>query len=237
LSDTILFSDMTQKERAKSSVETDPIAFLVRFANANLKAYREGDWLNLQDDLAAFEHRTPLLGPMKLLMAIEEHEPLGAYEPTVFLVLQEAIHDLLLRVAESTSPDTDRLVEAGALDLVQVALTIDVNRREGPVLMLAGKLMPLLFIKAGLLLATEPAALRLRCCPECESIFLRVRKQRYCCRRCVNRANMRAWLASREGRKAHRASSRRSYAKRVRRRLGANVRISTRERKKRWSDD
>jgi hypothetical protein len=228
---------MSATESSKSSVETDPIAFLVRFANADLEAFREGDWLNLQDDLAAFEHLTPLLGPMKLVMAIQKHGPLSAYKATVFLGLQKAIHNLLLRVAESTSSDASQLVEAGALDLVEVALTIDVNPSMGPALVLAGKLLPLLFIKAGLLLATDPAALRLRVCPECESMFLRVRKQRYCGRRCVNRANMRTWLASQEGRKAHRAFSRRSYAKRVRRRLGANVRITGREQKKRGSDE
>jgi hypothetical protein len=49
-----------------------------------------------------------------------------------------------------------------------------------------------------------------RRCPECKTIFLRVRRQQYCSRACVNRANKRAWRAgeSRPRRRSRGASSR-----------------------------
>ena len=46
------------------------------------------------------------------------------------------------------------------------------------------------------LLAREPTD-KIRMCPECHALFLRVRKQQYCSRRCVKRVNMRTWRASR----------------------------------------
>jgi hypothetical protein len=33
----------------------------------------------------------------------------------------------------------------------------------------------------------------LRCCPECDTVFLRNRNQAYCSRRCVNRVTQRRW--------------------------------------------
>jgi len=225
-----LFSDTTLRERAKSLVETDPIAFLVRFANADLHQFREGDWLNLLDDLAAFARWTRLSGPMNLrLAAIDEPGP-RAHEPTLFIGLQQAIRNLLRRVAESQSVLSRPPVQSGGFDLVKdVAVSVEARRGETPALVFLGGFLNLLFIKAAVVLATEASAGRLRLCPECESLFLRVRKQQYCSRRCVNRANMRTWLKSKRGKASHRASSTRSYDKRKRARTSPNVTVAGRK--------
>jgi hypothetical protein len=45
---------------------------------------------------------------------------------------------------------------------------------------------------------------QIRRCPECEKIFLKVRKQGYCSRTCVNKANKRAWRERQEQKTATR---------------------------------
>jgi hypothetical protein len=78
-----------------------------------------------------------------------------------------------------------------------------------------------------------PAGPRVRQCPECNEIFLRVRKQQYCSRRCVNRANKRAWLATPQGRRKNREADRRRYERRVHERLNAAVKVQRRVRGRR----
>jgi hypothetical protein len=39
---------------------------------------------------------------------------------------------------------------------------------------------------------------RIRRCPECERLFVRIRKQEYCSRTCVNRVNKRDWRKAQE---------------------------------------
>jgi len=55
-------------------------------------------------------------------------------------------------------------------------------------------------LKLAMVLAS-PGASRVRRCPECRSFYVRVRRQEYCGRRCVNRANMRAWRKTERARK------------------------------------
>lgn len=56
---------------------------------------------------------------------------------------------------------------------------------------------------------------RLRLCPECEGLFLRVRGQRYCSPRCTDRVNKRAWREQRrvdgEWRRKENERKRRQY--------------------------
>lgn len=54
-------------------------------------------------------------------------------------------------------------------------------------------------------------------CPECATIFYRIRKQQYCSCQCVNRVNARKWRASPEGKKKQATRSRKRYQKQVRR--------------------
>lgn len=228
-----LLRDTRRNESRKSSVEADPIAFLVRFANADLEQFREGDWLNLRDDLAALA-RALLSGPLILtLMPTNEPRRLGAVdsgEYVEWLQLQDNFRRVLRTVAASQSPIDPQGLSSGAIELVTVGISVAADPTKGPCVELSGEYPTLLFVKAVLLLAAEPAAARLRLCPECESMFLRIRKQQYCGRKCVNKANMRAWLGRQHGKASHRASSRRSYVKRTHARTSANVRIARRER-------
>jgi hypothetical protein len=83
------------------------------------------------------------------------------------------------------------------------------------------------------LLGSESAS-RLRRCPECQSFFVRVGRQEYCNRRCVNRVNMRAWRMTPKGRKSARRRSRARYERKQRAihpnaKIGTNAKRGTRE--------
>jgi hypothetical protein len=69
------------------------------------------------------------------------------------------------------------------------------------------------------LLAQQPTN-RVSKCPECSKIFLRVRKQQFCGRTCVNRANKRAWRQTPKGRAAVSRASRAQYERKVKQKTG-----------------
>ena len=47
-------------------------------------------------------------------------------------------------------------------------------------------------------LLNQQTAERILTCPECKKHFLKIRKQKYCSRTCVNRANKRDWRERKE---------------------------------------
>ena len=234
----------------ESSIHADPIEFIVRFIYEDLEQFREGDWLNLQDDLAAFERCGPPsleLGPTDENLA----KLRTTSDPKLFRKLQVKLASLLQTIAMRQSTTTvsqapsSKASDPGSVfafyrTLSSVSFSADVVRigiADGPDkvprVLLEGKYFDVLYAKAALvlLLVGSPARERLRLCPECLTVFVRVRRQRYCSRRCVNRANMRGWLGRHKGKASHRASSKRSYAKKVRARLHEKVQIRTRKAK------
>ena len=236
--------NMPRKRDHKSFPQEDPIAFLVRFTRMNFEQFREGDWLNLQDDLAAFERS----GPSTLTLSPADRD-VAKLRVTRDLndlrSLQVRFLGVLLPIAlrQSATPTPSGRTSDPAIafafhqhlssesHVTQVRIGIADHPGEAPRLVLSGKYFDILCAKAALLLLLERSAAtqRLRACPECETtVFIRVRKQRYCSRRCVNKANMRAWLEGPQGKASHRESSQRSYAKRIRARTSTKVKIGRR---------
>ena len=71
-----------------------------------------------------------------------------------------------------------------------------------------------------------------RRCAVCGRIFVRVRKQLYCTRRCTNAASTRAYRRTPLGKEAVQRTNRRAYEKRTKARLGQNVKIRENTRKR-----
>jgi hypothetical protein len=228
----------------KSSPPEDPIAFLVRFTRLDFEQFREGDWLNLRDDLAAFERAGPstlTLSPAdKDVAKLRVTRDLNDLR-TLQVKLLSVLLPIALRQSATPAPSGKFSDPASAFafhqglpsesSIAPVRIGIADDPGMAPRLVLRGNYFNLLCAKAALLLIVErgPTAQRLRACPECETtVFIRVRKQRYCSRPCVNKANMRTWLSGPKGQASHRKSSQRSYAKRVRSRTSANVKIGGR---------
>jgi hypothetical protein len=68
----------------------------------------------------------------------------------------------------------------------------------------------------------------IRQCPECDTIFYRVRKQQYCTRRCVMRASMRKWRQTETGKQYERARGRARYEAQAKRTTSPNVKVGRR---------
>jgi hypothetical protein len=226
----------------KVSAAFDPVAFLVRFMNTDLGQLREGDRLNLLDDFGAF------VGAELSGLAFEPTDERPTIDGAGVQRLQTELRELIRPIAESqTTVDPQsrfgRIVAehaglAGAATSYSRPVKsafVGMTRApgKGSRLRVSAPHAELVFLKAALLLLVvkTPAQQRLRVCPECGDVFLRVRKQRYCTRRCVNKVNMRAWVARTHGKASHRASSRKSYVKRVRARISPNVKVHQRVKK------
>jgi endogenous inhibitor of DNA gyrase (YacG/DUF329 family) len=69
-----------------------------------------------------------------------------------------------------------------------------------------------------------------RRCPECQTVFYRVRKQQYCSRRCTNRANMRQWRQTEKGKTRESDLNHRRYQSRVKRTGSPKVKVARRPR-------
>jgi hypothetical protein len=65
-------------------------------------------------------------------------------------------------------------------------------------------------------------------CPECKKLFYRIRRQEYCSRACVNRANVRKWRATEEGKQQEAKRARAKYERKVQQDTGAKVKVGTR---------
>jgi hypothetical protein len=79
-----------------------------------------------------------------------------------------------------------------------------------------------IFLLTFLHLLAGPADMILRC-PECATLFYRVRKQQYCSRACVNKATVRKWRGTPTGKAKENTRARDRYRVRVKQHTGANV--------------
>ena len=176
------------------------LQFVVRFAQMNLDALRPGDWLNLRDDFTRFfgifrEEMIPQLAPGVYCVPYEAPEKVS--EDTI-RTLRYAVSRMLEFVVDP------HFVYRGNIGAIRTAHYwredhIRPGRRRC-VLMLTGSFYDVFLLLLSFLLPEEPTEHILRC-PECETIFYRARKQQYCSRPCVNRANVRAWRQSEEGKR------------------------------------
>jgi hypothetical protein len=227
------------RERPEISSEAfDPVRFLVRLVTADFDRFREGDWLNLREDLKQFLE-LDILGltfqPLDSMPVPDVSGPEGMME------LRSTLASLIYPFAESQSSGVPAAAHSARLKEyagfqseyaipADALFAIKSKQGERPTLKLSADHRALIFLKAAfvLLVANGPEASRVRLCPECGSLFIRVRKQLYCSRKCVNRVNMRRWLADLKGRESHRRSSRKTYERAVVRRTGPNVKVSRR---------
>lgn len=218
---------MSENPAENAWTHKDAIRFLVSFGQADLATYREGDLLNLRDDLERFR-KAPVSDAYPFPVSRT-----GAYPTplTWYTDLQSWIRKLLTWITQSPDGDLDPELERGVALKVPVILQVVVVPSKGPIVGFGGDLAFCLRVKATLMLAGESSQL-VRRCPECPTIFVRVRKQLYCSRKCTNAANMRAWLLTKQNKAKHRESSQRTYEKAVKRKCGPKVKVQRRPRQK-----
>jgi hypothetical protein len=197
------------------------VQFALQFAQMNLDTLSRGQGLTLREDLEDFLRCRPgkqyRCDPGDVIAA-----PLAMLTPPL---PQEYPKDALRQLQQETHAIFSRLVDsrnAWAKDISQGWVSIsgeyylnsfpDVGKRSSNHLLMKGTTRDV-FLKILIdLLKYEPTDRILRC-PECRTIFYRIRKQQYCSRRCTNRANVRQWRQDEAVKEREQAQAHARYAK------------------------
>jgi hypothetical protein len=165
--------------------------FIVRFVRADFAAPRPGDLLNWREDLSAFlgiragGQANVLLGMAAFATVTSPPFPRD-YMAEDFRRLRDAARRLLLDFLSGQT--------RGQHSFLPVELTVQLSVLSGipsvptGLVKLSGSARDVFLMTLAMLLVHDQTASHLRLCPACGEPFLRHRKQRYCTRRCANRA-------------------------------------------------
>jgi hypothetical protein len=146
---------------------------LVDLAELDPKLARPGDWLNFH---AGLRELCRIVGEEVSAMIYNTGDPQGL----------RAVEDELRPIVT----DLQRIVRqyaAGKTGWTQITVNVGATARG----LLAHGDTRDVAILAAVMLLTKPDRPPIAICPEDERLFVRVRRQQYCSRRCVNRANAR----------------------------------------------
>jgi hypothetical protein len=132
----------------------------------------------------------PLISMGMLGIIPAEYPPADAFSDEDFRALQRDVLNWLSALTHPSSPGEAQWVPPAIPLQVRVALTDGPSQVFGPA---RDVFLWHLFV----LLQQEPLD-RIRRCPECATIFYRVKKQAYCSRTCGNRVTQRRWRERQE---------------------------------------
>jgi hypothetical protein len=184
--------------------DQERLEFSVRFAQMELPKLREGDWLNLREDFCEFYR--PVVGNLSTVI-----EPLpGEKRIERVKELQDKVYSMLNDLASGGSKGTRH------------SITIDfaVSRAQPPesraFLAASGSMHDVFLLNLWLILSREPIERVLRCkAADCNRIFYRKRKQKYCSPRCQSRDFMRQFRKDPDNKDKESDKSHRRYKRRV----------------------
>jgi hypothetical protein len=207
------------------------LQFIVRFAQMQLDALRPGDWLNIRDDFHAFwRQRETAAEPGGIMAQPLQHPSPQEYTEADFRALQTEVYGILNGfVCERESPGFSlQLAEIHA----QFGI-LNVGARDIPggwtLLQALGHTRDMFLLIFFFLLSRQPTDRILRC-PECHTIFCRIRKQKYCTRACSNRATVRQWRQSATVKQAEAERAHQRYVKKKRPAIGPHTQVTRRPR-------
>ena len=174
-----------------------PLKFAVKFATMDLDEARPGDWLNLRDDLANFVGAAAAVEvrPGNRIATIEgeaEDQTIRDLQTTTLQLLEYLADRKTIGVYPAHIP----------LPSIQKTVIYVAGGTGGGVFFDVRGTLPDLFLDALMNDLAQPGSLMpvLRC-PECGRLFYRNRKQKYCDRPCVAKANWRDYMKTPEGKK------------------------------------
>ena len=168
------------------------IKFAVDLAAKNLDSLRDGDWLNLKQELGVFLHgergfpqTRDSLGGI-IVSAIER--PLAQdYTREDFLKLQEEIRKFLMPLARSGT--LGKASPARVQEIRPAPITLEwsiVPAGNQAQIVASGSVRDCCLTRRLFLLAGRPSG-KILICPACTSVFFKEGKMVYCSRRCANR--------------------------------------------------
>jgi len=200
------------------------INFAVRLANMDLGNLRPGDWMNLKDDLSTFlggrAGEQTSIANLGGILATPFAEPLPQnYKTEDFQALQSDFKSIFDGIKATTIPTVHIEGDFYLADF-----------RPETVICVSGPTRDMADIVLLALLNKEPSNRVLRC-PECNTLFYRIKKQAYCSRTCVNRATVREWRKTKEGQRSESENAHKRYVKRMKAKHGQNVKVKRMEAK------
>ena len=201
----------------------DLLKFAVNFAQADLKAMRPGDKMNLRDDLYLFAHAIPY----------SSNEDLEVKAGDVFLSRKIAAREMsdeqlakiqaeFFRILQGISMPAprSRFAKVGTLPTLDFCVGEGDDKR-AIIFAFSGDPRDVLLYRLIRLLESSANTRRLQLCPECGRIFLKVKRQKYCSQKCANRAYMREYRAI----NGESDSNHKQYAKRKQKQAGKPVNV------------
>jgi hypothetical protein len=211
------------------------VKFAIQFMQLDFDRLRAGDWLNLREDLKNFLFPEGVLRGFHFFSEdLPEDHSVDAIQ-----VLRHDVREILNAVVmcgeDSTHKEDEdepvpRIVFPSPQLSVRPGFIQFPEQRSGHLILTWNGAFRDTFLMQLIMSLSQLPVNTLRRCPECETIFYRVRKQQYCSRPCVHRANMRTWRQSNAGKEYERERSHTRYKDRVEQQLGTNVRVGRRPR-------
>lgn len=231
----------------------EQMQFVIRFAGMDLDRLRPGDWLNLQDDFLRYlsgqqGKGSPGLGPV--YFSTFEHLPSEPLTEEAIRQLQGEVKAILHNVIElrelTPAPAVDDMKAFTAEGMpgsrtVKVHQTpLQIRCRLSPLdsiglkgrthLGVNGPAQDVFLLSIFLLFAYERTG-RIGRCPTCHVLFLPVKKQVYCSKRCQMRVYMQQYRSTEEGKAKESDRSHTRYANKRKRQLSEKVHVVRRPRK------
>jgi hypothetical protein len=215
------------------------LTWLLEFTQLILEKLKEWEWLKVRTELKDFLEAEP---GVKVNFETSPDEP--SNDPAA--VSAKEILDVQLRVFAALgmfSPSGavfSRKLKSGTHTVripasEGVSLTTPtylVFRKSDSLVHVSGRLQNLVDYCLSTFLKDRQLFSRIDSCPECHRLFLRVRKQIYCSKRCINRVTRRKWLKDPANQKKESRWAHRRYEKRVKKLKGENVKVRRRKREK-----
>jgi hypothetical protein len=221
-------ADIPYGSQVKIQTGLDNLRFIVDFAQADLKVMRAGDKLNLREDLFSFADAIVYSPDLK---------PKAATAVLTCPASPEGISDKALEKAQAEFMQIFRgvtLLQTGApgpqyvARMPDVEFYVDEDHQKQTVIRPGGEVADILLYRLIQLLEPSTNLLRrLRICPECKKIFVKVKRQKYCSQICANRAYMREYRAI----KGESDSNHKQYVKRKEKQAGKSVNVTRRPRR------
>jgi hypothetical protein len=206
------------------------IAWVVTFIAADLNKPREGDVLNLREDLHAFLLFPPRNTSNEVLKLAEPFHAItikdaGIWDNcdlSILRDLQNTCRDILGSVAKPNPNPVNP--KSWPLDL-----SFGVSKNGQP--LIEGKSVDLFLFTLFNALAVEGRD-RILICPNCKRIFLKMKRQKYCSRRCGMAQFMREYRKTEQGRDKTAKANAIQYEKQTKKKTGPNVKVHPRTTKK-----
>lgn len=224
----------------------EQMQFVVRFAGMDLDRLRPGDWLNLQDDFKrylynGYDRPGPETPRTALLLIPEDHaapldHPDSNLSEDEFRRLQQEVRGILQKVVAVRRMECPEGVPFTPFEITCALLPLDWMSDIAPTLRGRSRLCVRgrtrdVFLLSIFLLFTYEKTGKIGQCPACHALFLPVKKQTYCSKRCQMRVYMQQrrqqeHVKEREAEQAHAR-----YASKRKRQLSEKVHVARRPRK------